>query len=206
MVEFFDYNCGYCKRALTDMMDLMKADPEAARSCSRNSRCSAKARRRPRRSRSPCGCRTRPAARNISSSTRSCSTAAARSTRRARWRSPRRSASTWRGSRRTWRATRSRPRSQESFKIAEAIGLNGTPSYVIGTDVVIGAVGVQRAAGEGQPRPLRQGDVLSPSVIAASRSAKPAGIAAPALPCRRTSVSTQWGHRLTASPLRMRSL
>ena len=27
-VEFFDYNCGYCKRALTDMLDLMKADPK----------------------------------------------------------------------------------------------------------------------------------------------------------------------------------
>src|ERR1700710_1402424 len=27
-VEFFDYNCGYCKRAMTDMMDLMKADPK----------------------------------------------------------------------------------------------------------------------------------------------------------------------------------
>ena len=30
----------------------------------------------------------------------------------------------------------------ESFKIAEALGLNGTPSYVIGKDVVIGAVGL----------------------------------------------------------------
>ena len=27
MVEFFDYNCGYCKRALDDMMALMKNDP-----------------------------------------------------------------------------------------------------------------------------------------------------------------------------------
>ena len=27
MVEFFDYNCGYCKRALEDMMTLMKNDP-----------------------------------------------------------------------------------------------------------------------------------------------------------------------------------
>ena len=27
-VEFFDYNCGYCKRAMTDMMELMKADPK----------------------------------------------------------------------------------------------------------------------------------------------------------------------------------
>jgi protein-disulfide isomerase len=28
MVEFFDYNCGYCKRALADMMNLIKADPK----------------------------------------------------------------------------------------------------------------------------------------------------------------------------------
>jgi protein-disulfide isomerase len=27
-VEFFDYNCGYCKRALTDMMELMGKDPK----------------------------------------------------------------------------------------------------------------------------------------------------------------------------------
>jgi protein-disulfide isomerase len=26
-VEFFDYNCAYCKRALTDMLTLMKTDP-----------------------------------------------------------------------------------------------------------------------------------------------------------------------------------
>jgi protein-disulfide isomerase/sulfite exporter TauE/SafE/copper chaperone CopZ len=28
MVEFFDYNCGYCKRALGDMLALLKADPK----------------------------------------------------------------------------------------------------------------------------------------------------------------------------------
>ena len=27
LVEFFDYNCGYCKRALSDMLDLIKGDP-----------------------------------------------------------------------------------------------------------------------------------------------------------------------------------
>src|SRR3954449_6670754 len=27
-VEFFDYNCGYCKRAMDDMLTLMKADPK----------------------------------------------------------------------------------------------------------------------------------------------------------------------------------
>jgi protein-disulfide isomerase len=30
----------------------------------------------------------------------------------------------------------------ESFKLAEALGLNGTPSYVVGKDVVVGAVGL----------------------------------------------------------------
>jgi protein-disulfide isomerase len=28
LVEFFDYNCGYCKRALSDLVNLMKAEPE----------------------------------------------------------------------------------------------------------------------------------------------------------------------------------
>jgi protein-disulfide isomerase len=27
-VEFFDYNCGFCKRAMNDMMELMKNDPK----------------------------------------------------------------------------------------------------------------------------------------------------------------------------------
>ncbi len=31
---------------------------------------------------------------------------------------------------------------EESLKLAEALGLNGTPSYVIGSDVVVGAVGL----------------------------------------------------------------
>ena len=30
----------------------------------------------------------------------------------------------------------------EDFKLAEALGLNGTPSYVIGADVVVGAIGL----------------------------------------------------------------
>ena len=28
------------------------------------------------------------------------------------------------------------------MRIAEALGLNGTPSYVVGTEVVVGAVGL----------------------------------------------------------------
>ena len=50
---------------------------------------------------------------------------------------------------------------EESFKLAEALGLNGTPSYVVGNDVVIGAVGAQYAQGKDQHRALRQGDLLT---------------------------------------------
>jgi protein-disulfide isomerase len=28
LVEFFDYNCGYCRKALSDMLNLMKGDPK----------------------------------------------------------------------------------------------------------------------------------------------------------------------------------
>jgi protein-disulfide isomerase len=28
MVEFFDYNCGYCKRAMADKLELLKSDPK----------------------------------------------------------------------------------------------------------------------------------------------------------------------------------
>ena len=32
---------------------------------------------------------------------------------------------------------------EENFKLAEAMGMNGTPSYVIGKQIVIGAVGAE---------------------------------------------------------------
>ena len=32
---------------------------------------------------------------------------------------------------------------EESFKLADALGLNGTPSYVVGSDVLVGAVGLE---------------------------------------------------------------
>jgi protein-disulfide isomerase len=33
---------------------------------------------------------------------------------------------------------------EESLKLAEKLGLNGTPSYVIGANVVVGAVGLDK--------------------------------------------------------------
>jgi protein-disulfide isomerase len=37
---------------------------------------------------------------------------------------------------------------EESMKLAETLGLNGTPSYVVGEDVVIGAVGLEALRGK----------------------------------------------------------
>ena len=37
---------------------------------------------------------------------------------------------------------------EESLKLAEALGLNGTPSYVFPADVVVGAVGLPALQGK----------------------------------------------------------
>ena len=73
-----------------------------------------------------------------------------RPTRRARSRSPRRSASTWRSIEKDMASDEVKATLEESFKLAEALGLNGTPSYVVGADVVIGAVGLPMLQGTGQ--------------------------------------------------------
>ncbi len=33
---------------------------------------------------------------------------------------------------------------EESFKLAEALGINGTPTYVVSGQVVVGAVGIEK--------------------------------------------------------------
>jgi protein-disulfide isomerase len=32
---------------------------------------------------------------------------------------------------------------EENMKLADALGVNGTPSYVVGEEVVVGAVGIE---------------------------------------------------------------
>jgi protein-disulfide isomerase len=32
---------------------------------------------------------------------------------------------------------------QQDFKLAEALGINGTPGYVVGDDVIVGAIGLK---------------------------------------------------------------
>ena len=139
MVEFFDYNCGYCKRALVDMLELIKDDPKlrvvlkefpvlgeasvqaaqvaaAATLQDKSGKKYLEFHRRLLTSRGRIGKEQAIAA----------AKAAGFDVARIE---------------RDIAGPEVRKVLEESFKLAEALGLNGTPSYVIGSNVVVGAVG-----------------------------------------------------------------
>lgn len=139
-VEFFDYNCGYCKRAMEDMMALIKADPklkvvlkefpvlgpgsvEAAQVAVAV------------RMQDKTGKKYLEFHQKLLSGrgqvNRASALAAAKDIGLNMAQMEKDMASP------EVKATL-----EESFKLAEALGLNGTPSYVIGDNVVIGAVGL----------------------------------------------------------------
>src|SRR5476651_1082380 len=139
-VEFFDYNCGYCKRAMADMLDLMKSDPklkvvlkefpvlgpgsvEAAQVAVAA------------RMQDPAGKKYLDfhqkllGGRGQADKARAMAAAQEAGFDMAKLDKDLASPEV--------RATL-----EENFKLAEDMGMNGTPSYVIGKQVVIGAVGV----------------------------------------------------------------
>src|ERR1043166_647805 len=139
MVEFFDYNCGYCKRALGDMLQLLKNDPNhkvvlkeypvlgpgsleaaqvavAARMQDKTGKKYLDFHQRLLGTRGPAD--------------KAHALAAAKDAGFDMARIEKDLAS-----------EEVRETLQENMKVADAIGLNGTPSYVIGTAVVIGAQG-----------------------------------------------------------------
>jgi protein-disulfide isomerase len=139
MVEFFDYNCGYCKRALTDMMELMKADPKLR-----------------------VVLKEFPVLGPASVEAAQVATAVRMQDRTGKkYLEFHQKLLTGRGQIDRARAVAAakevgldmarlekdmtsdevRASLAESMQLAEKLGLNGTPSYVIGPDVVIGAVG-----------------------------------------------------------------
>jgi protein-disulfide isomerase len=139
MVEFFDYNCGYCKRALSDMLRLIKGDPNlkvvlkeypvlgpgsleaaqvavAARMQDKTGKKYLDFHQRLLGARGPADkahalAAAKDAGFDVARLEKDLASDEVRETLR------------------------------ENMKIADAIGLNGTPSYVIGSDVVIGAQG-----------------------------------------------------------------
>ena len=139
-VEFFDYNCGYCKRAMIDMLDLMKSDPklkivlkefpvlgpgsvEAAQVAVAA------------RMQDPAGKKYLDFHQKLLGGRGQADKAHAMAAAKdagfdmARLEKDMSSPEV--------RATL-----EENFKLAEEMGMNGTPSYVIGKQVVVGAVGL----------------------------------------------------------------
>jgi protein-disulfide isomerase len=140
MVEFFDYNCGYCKRALTDMMDLMKADgklrvvlkefPVLGEGSTLAAQVAVAVRMQDKTGKKYLEFHQK-LLNSRGSIDRARAVAVAKEVGLDMARLEKDMASD------EVKATL-----QESFKLAEALGINGTPSYVIGGDVVIGAVGI----------------------------------------------------------------
>jgi protein-disulfide isomerase len=140
-VEFFDYNCGYCKRAMTDMLDLMKADPKlkvVLKEFPVLSQGSVEAAQVgvAMRMQDPTGKKYLDfhqkllGGRGAADKTRAMAVAKEAGADMAKLEKDLASAEV--------RATL-----EENMKLAESLGMNGTPSYVIGKQVVIGAVGAE---------------------------------------------------------------
>src|SRR5882724_7794711 len=140
-VEFFDYNCGYCKRAMADMLDLMKSDPKLKvvlkefPVLSEGSVDAAKVAVAV-RMQDPSGKKYLDFHQKLlggrGPADKARALAAAKDAGLDTARIEKDIASP------EIKAT-----IEENFKLAEDMGMNGTPSYVIGKQVVIGAVGLE---------------------------------------------------------------
>jgi protein-disulfide isomerase len=139
MVEFFDYNCGYCKKALGDMLTLLQSDPnlkvvlkeypvlgpgslEAAQ-------VAVAARMQDKTGKKYLDFHQRLLG-GHGPADKARALAAAKDAGFDMARLEKDMAS-----------DEVRETLKENMKVADAIGLNGTPSYIIGSDVVIGAQG-----------------------------------------------------------------
>ena len=139
-VEFFDYNCGYCKRAMSDMLDLMKADPKlkvVLKEFPVLSQGSVEAAQVAVavRMQDPAGKKYLDfhqkllGGRGAADKARAMAVAKEVGLDMAKLE-------------KDMASPEAKATIEENFKLAEAMGMNGTPSYVIGKQVVIGAVGI----------------------------------------------------------------
>ncbi len=142
VVEFFDYNCGYCKRAMTDMMDLIKADPKLkfvlkefpvlGEGSVQAAQVAAAVRMQDKTG----GKKYLEFHQKMLNSRGQIDKARAMAVAKEVGLDVARIEKDIAGD-------EVRAQLEESMKLAEALGLNGTPSYVVGADVVVGAVGLK---------------------------------------------------------------
>src|SRR6185503_13943904 len=140
-VEFFDYNCGYCKRAMDDMFALMKTDPKLrvvlkefpvlGPGSVEAARVAVAVRMQDKTSKKYLEFHQKLlGGRGAADSARALAVAKEVGIDMDRLAKDMKSGEVDKTL-------------QQDFKLAEALGLNGTPSYVIGEDVVVGAVGLE---------------------------------------------------------------
>ena len=140
LVEFFDYNCGYCKRAMSDMLDLMKSDPKLkvvlkefpvlGEGSVEAAQVAVAVRMQDKSGKKYIDFHTKLlGGRGPADKARALAVAKEAGFDMARLEKDMESEEV----KRTL---------EENFKLAEAMGMNGTPSYVIGKQVVVGAVGL----------------------------------------------------------------
>jgi protein-disulfide isomerase len=139
-VEFFDYNCGYCKRAMADMLDLMKADsklkvvlkefPVLGQGSVEAAQVAVAVRMQ-----DPSGKKYLDfhqkllGGRGQADKARALAVAKDLGLDMAKLE-------------KDMASPEAKATIEENFKLAEDMGMNGTPSYVIGKQIVVGAVGI----------------------------------------------------------------
>lgn len=143
MVEFFDYNCGFCRRALADKIELMKADtklrlvlkefPVLGEGSTQAAQVAIAVRMQDKSGgkkylefhQKMFATRGQIDKARALAVVREIGFDAARAER-------------------DMASDEVRLTLEEGFRLAEALGINGTPSYVVGAQIVVGAVGVDK--------------------------------------------------------------
>ena len=141
MVEFFDYNCGFCKKALADMMELLKDDaklrivlkefPVLGPGSVEAAKVAVAVRMQDKAGKKYLDFHQKLlGGRGQADKARALAVAKEVGMDMSRLD-------------KDLASEEVKVSIDESLKLAETLGLNGTPSYIIGTDVVIGAVGIE---------------------------------------------------------------
>jgi protein-disulfide isomerase len=139
-VEFFDYNCGYCKRALSDMLELMNKDPKLKVVLKEFPVLGP-----PSREVAQVGVAVRmqdKTGKKYLEFHQKLMTGRGQVDKAKAIAAAKEIGLDVARIERDMKSDEVEKTLEESMKLAEALGLNGTPSYVIGNDVVIGAVGL----------------------------------------------------------------
>jgi protein-disulfide isomerase len=139
-VEFFDYNCGYCKRAMDDMLTLMKDDPKLkvvlkefpvlGPGSLEAARVAVAVRMQDKSGKKYLEFHTKLlGGRGAADEAHALAVAKDIGINMTQLQ-------------KDMKGPEVKATLDEDFKLAEALGLNGTPSYVIGSEVVVGAIGL----------------------------------------------------------------